>query len=83
LLVEDGGLAPFTATLTAPRDEERNMSMQTTQECPYCEAEQTFYLIASTELHLGRKTKWLCDECERNIVKIDGEVDTAADAAEI
>lgn len=57
--------------------------MQTTRKCPYCEAEQTFYLIASTELHLGRKTKWLCDECERNIVKIDGKVDTAAEAAEV
>jgi hypothetical protein len=58
------------------------MAMQTTRECPRCGTERTFYLIASTELHLGRKRKWLCGECDHRIVQIDGEVDSAVDSAE-
>ncbi|MFT4932011.1 MAG: transposase-like protein [Natronomonas sp.] len=56
------------------------MPMRTTRECPLCEAERTFYLVASTELHLGRKTKWICEECDYQVVKIDGDIDSAAGA---
>lgn len=58
------------------------MAMQTTRECPRCETERTFYLVASTELHLGRKTKWVCGECDYQIVRIDGDIDSTADTAE-
>lgn len=46
-------------------------------DCPDCEAEQTFWLAASTELHLGTKTKWRCAECERGVVRIGEDIDTA------
>ncbi|QSG01948.1 DUF7838 family putative zinc beta-ribbon protein [Natranaeroarchaeum sulfidigenes] len=46
--------------------------------CPTCEGETTFWLAASTELHLGTKTKWRCSECERGVVRIGEDVDTAA-----
>lgn len=58
------------------------MSMQTTRECPRCGTERTFYLVASTELHLGRKTKWICGECDYKIVTIDGDVDSTTGPAE-
>jgi transposase-like protein len=58
------------------------MPMQTTRECPRCGTERTFYLVASTELHLGRKTKWLCEECDYKVVTIDGDVDSTAGRAE-
>ena len=45
--------------------------------CPECGDEREFYRAASTELHLGEKTKWRCPECSYGFVRIDGEVDTA------
>ena len=58
------------------------MAMQTTRDCSRCGTERTFYLVASTELHLGRKTKWVCEECDHRIVRIDGDVDSDAGRAE-
>lgn len=54
--------------------------MELDQYCPQCEAEHTFWLAASTELHLGTKTKWRCPECDYGFVKIDETVDTGATA---
>jgi len=54
--------------------------MELDQYCPQCEAERTFWLAASTELHLGTKTKWRCPECDYGFVKIDETVDTGATA---
>jgi len=44
--------------------------------CPDCDAERAFYRAASTELHLGEKTKWRCPECSYGFVRIDDAVDT-------
>ncbi len=52
--------------------------MERETHCPNCEEEQTFWLTASTELHLGTKLKWRCSECERGIVQIGDAVDTSS-----
>lgn len=44
-------------------------------ECPDCGTEE-FYRTARTELHLGRKVKWSCAECEYGFVRINDAVDT-------
>jgi transposase-like protein len=56
------------------------MATELTRKCPRCETEQTFYRTASTELHLGEKSKWACAECGFGFVRIDGAVDTAETA---
>lgn len=48
--------------------------------CPECEEDRTFWLAASTTLHLGEKTKWRCPECNHGIVRIDNTVDTSSTA---
>jgi transposase-like protein len=53
------------------------MTKQLEAYCPSCDAEQSFTRVASTELHLGTKTKWDCPECDYGFVRIDGEVDTS------
>lgn len=53
------------------------MSNRLAHDCPQCVAEREFYLAASTNLHLGRKTKWGCPECDYRFVRIDGEIDSA------
>jgi transposase-like protein len=53
------------------------MTSELERKCPTCEAERTFYLGASTELHLGKKTKWRCPECGYGFVRIDYAVDTS------
>jgi rubredoxin len=52
------------------------MSLELDHECPKCEAERAFYRTASTNLHLGEKTKWRCPECDFGFVRIDGDIDT-------
>ncbi len=54
------------------------MSLEIQHECPECEGEQTFWRSASTNLHLGEKTKWRCSECEFGFVRINGDIDSAA-----
>lgn len=54
------------------------MSMELTRTCPNCEEERNFYLSASTNLHLGEKTKWICPECNYGFIRIDGAIDTGA-----
>lgn len=56
------------------------MSEELTSECPHCDAERQFYLAASTNLHLGKKTKWYCPECDYGFVRIDHVLDTGAGA---
>jgi transposase-like protein len=51
------------------------MSLEIEHECPSCD-NTTFYRSASTELHLGEKTKWYCTECDYSFVIIDG-IDTS------
>lgn len=45
--------------------------MEMQHDCPSCEEETTFHLMASEQVHLGRKTKWYCGECDYSIVMID------------
>jgi ribosomal protein L37AE/L43A len=52
------------------------MEQSLEHECPGCGA-KTFTRIASTELHLGEKVKWSCDECAYGFVRINGAVDTS------
>jgi len=56
------------------------MSDELERECPDCGEEQTFWMTARTELHLGRKRKWKCAECAYGFVRIDDVVDTSASA---
>lgn len=53
------------------------MSQELDKHCPQCETEQTFYRTASTNLHLGLKTKWSCPECDYRFVQIDGDINSA------
>lgn len=46
--------------------------MQREVSCPTCGEEREFYLTASTQLHLGEKTKWRCSECQYGFVEVDG-----------
>ncbi|MFW5965408.1 MAG: hypothetical protein ACOCP3_01495 [Halodesulfurarchaeum sp.] len=48
--------------------------------CPACGEETTFSLMASTQMHLGTKTKYWCNECDYELVLIGEDVDAAATA---
>ena len=52
------------------------MATELTHECPRCDTEREFYRAASTNLHLGLKTKWYCPECGFGFVRIDGDIDS-------
>jgi hypothetical protein len=65
-----------TGNLNYAAPEGRDMTRELEHECPECDAEQPFYPAASTELHLGEKTKWYCTECDFGLIRIDGEVDS-------
>lgn len=54
-----------------------HMGLELEHECPECGETQSFWKVASTEVHLGRKVKWDCPECSYGFVQIDGEVDTS------
>ena len=47
-------------------------------DCPRCGEERAFWKTASTEVHIGVKTKWRCQNCDYGLVRIDGEVDSSA-----
>jgi transposase-like protein len=53
------------------------MAMELEEHCPDCGEQRTFSRAASTNVHLGRKVKWYCPECDYGFVRIDGVVDTA------
>lgn len=53
------------------------MSLEMDHECPSCGEVRPFWLTASTKLHLGKKTKWACPECEYGLVLID-DIDSSA-----
>lgn len=55
------------------------MSLETDHYCPQCGEERTFYLSASTRIHLGEKTKWRCPECNYGFVRIGEEVESDSD----
>ncbi|MFC7202426.1 hypothetical protein ACFQJC_02790 [Haloferax namakaokahaiae] len=49
------------------------------RECPQC-GNDTFYLAASMMVHLGKKTKWHCTECDYGYIHITDDVETYAEA---
>lgn len=55
------------------------MTQELDRYCPNCGEDRTFYLAASTTLHLGEKTKWHCPDCDYGIIRIDG-IETGAEA---
>jgi len=57
------------------------MTAELERHCPLCGDDRSFYLAASTEVHIGTKVKWHCPECDYGFVRIDGDVDTGAEAA--
>ena len=46
------------------------MAQELERECPVCGESRPFSLTASTNLHLGKKTKWSCPECDHAFVRI-------------
>ncbi len=56
------------------------MSLELDAHCPSCGESRPFWRVASTEMHLGTKVKWHCPECDYGFVRIDGTVDTSANA---
>lgn len=52
------------------------MSLELEHYCPSCGTDRVFYRAASTNLHLGLKTKWACPECSYSFIVIDG-IDTS------
>ncbi|MFB6187525.1 MAG: hypothetical protein ABEI86_11755 [Halobacteriaceae archaeon] len=52
------------------------MPSELTRDCPSCNDERDFYRAASTNLHLGLKTKWYCPECGYGFVRVNGDIDT-------
>lgn len=57
-------------------DPAKSSMTELTRQCPSCEEGRPFYLCASTQLHLGEKTKWQCPDCTYSFVRIDDEVNT-------
>jgi rubredoxin len=58
------------------------MSLELEHQCPDCGESRTFWLTASTVLHLGTKRKFRCPECEYSFVRIDGIDTSVAPGAE-
>jgi rubredoxin len=48
------------------------MSLELEHECPECGETRTFWKVAAMNLHLGKKTKWQCGECDYGFIEIDG-----------
>ncbi|MFW6018864.1 MAG: hypothetical protein ACOCPX_08580 [Halapricum sp.] len=53
------------------------MSISQEQACPSCGAQHSFIQVATTNLNIGEKTKWRCQECGYRAVRIGSTVDTA------
>jgi predicted RNA-binding Zn-ribbon protein involved in translation (DUF1610 family) len=56
------------------------MAMSVEHYCSTCGEYRTFWRAASTGLHLGEKVKYRCEACDAAFVRVDGEVDTGAEA---
>jgi transposase-like protein len=48
--------------------------------CSSCGEYRRFWRVAGTSLHLGEKVKFRCEECDSGFVRVDGVVDTGAEA---
>jgi rubredoxin len=53
------------------------MSLEMEHSCPECGQARQFWRTASTEVHLGTKTKWRCSECDYGLIRING-IDSSA-----
>ncbi|WP_423750605.1 hypothetical protein [Salinirarus marinus] len=47
------------------------MSLELEHDCPEC-GNDAFWQTASTNVHLGEKTKYRCTECDYGLVLING-----------
>lgn len=56
------------------------MSLEMEHHCPECGETREFWLAASTNIHLGEKTKWRCPECNYGFVLIGDDIDSSAEA---
>jgi rubredoxin len=56
------------------------MALELDHDCPNCGDEKTFYRVASTTLHLGKKVKWHCPDCDYGFVRINGIDSSEVDA---
>lgn len=56
----------------------RFMALEREHHCPNCDESQQFTRLASTLLHLGLKTKWVCPECDYRFVLVGDAIDTSA-----
>jgi transposase-like protein len=54
-----------------------HMSLEMEHNCPSCGGSTQFWRTASTEVHLGTKTKWRCSECNFGFIQINGIDSTA------
>jgi transposase-like protein len=52
------------------------MSLEMDHDCPECSNDR-FWRTASTTLHLGEKTKWVCTDCDYRLIRING-IDSSA-----
>jgi hypothetical protein len=71
---------PKTGTLNCHPVKASRMAMEIQQYCPSCDEDRTFWRVASTEVHLGEKVKYHCEECDHGFIEINGAVDTSASA---
>lgn len=64
-----------TVKYNADRKLPSSMALSLEADCPDCDSTE-FYKSASMRIHLGRKKKWRCTDCEYGFVTING-IDTS------
>lgn len=53
------------------------MTMTQQRYCPSCGEQREFTQAATTNLNIGLKVKWRCEECGHQSIQIGTEIDTA------
>ncbi|QIQ75786.1 hypothetical protein GL213_04160 [Halogeometricum borinquense] len=52
------------------------MSLEMEYDCPECDSTK-FWKTAYMEIHLGKKTKWQCNDCGYGFIQINDDITTA------
>jgi rubredoxin len=73
----DSQWAPGTNIFNTAHAAGVRMSLEMEHDCPSCGGSTQFWRTASTEVHLGTKTKWRCSECNFGFIQINGIDSTA------
>ncbi|MFW5939137.1 MAG: hypothetical protein ACOCSD_00510 [Halolamina sp.] len=55
------------------------MTLEAEHDCPECGGTRTFWKVAAMNLHLGKKTKWHCADCDYGFIEVNG-ISTAQSA---